>query len=160
MLLKKIVNFLKTSLNVLFLRLMKVFFHKSIATLMACVVLFTTMSFTVDMHFCGDTLVDISIAHKASSCEMDMVAAPADCDELADQEKSCCNDQQVVKQGQDDLKIAFDALSLDQQLFVTSFTYAYLSVLERSQSSEPSVIEYSSPFIKQDVQVLHQSFLI
>ena len=37
---------------------MKKFLHKSMAILMAVVVLFTTMSFTVDMHYCGDSLVD------------------------------------------------------------------------------------------------------
>lgn len=38
---------------------------------MAFVVMFTTMSFTVDMHFCGDSLVDFSLFAKAESCGME-----------------------------------------------------------------------------------------
>jgi len=34
---------------------------------MAFVVLFSTMSFTVNMHYCGDTLVETAIFHKAKA---------------------------------------------------------------------------------------------
>ena len=39
---------------------------------MALVVLFTTMSFTIDMHYCGNTLVEAAIFHKAKGCGMEM----------------------------------------------------------------------------------------
>ena len=39
---------------------------------MAIVVLFSTMSFTVDMHYCGDNLVETAIFHKAKGCGMEM----------------------------------------------------------------------------------------
>jgi len=35
---------------------------------MAFVVLFSTMSFTVNMHYCGDTLVETAIFKKAKGC--------------------------------------------------------------------------------------------
>ena len=44
---------------------MKQFSHKIMALVMAFVVLFSTMSFTVNMHYCGDTLVETAIFHKA-----------------------------------------------------------------------------------------------
>ena len=46
---------------------MKKISHKILATVMAFVVLFSTMSFTIDMHFCGDTLVAVSMFQKATA---------------------------------------------------------------------------------------------
>ena len=51
---------------------MKQFFYKIMSLAMAFVVLFSTMSFTVNMHYCGDTLVETAIFHKAKGCGMEM----------------------------------------------------------------------------------------
>ncbi|WP_455429473.1 HYC_CC_PP family protein, partial [Maribacter hydrothermalis] len=37
---------------------MKKFYHKILSVIMAFVVLLSTMSFTIDFHYCGDLLVD------------------------------------------------------------------------------------------------------
>lgn len=39
---------------------------------MAFVVLFSTMSFTISSHFCGDNLVGVSYFGKAKTCGMEM----------------------------------------------------------------------------------------
>ena len=39
---------------------------------MAFVVLFSTMSFTMNMHYCGGTLVESAIFQKAKGCGMEM----------------------------------------------------------------------------------------
>jgi hypothetical protein len=58
------------------------------------------------------------------------------------------------------MKVSFDQLSFDQQLFVTSFTHSYLNLFKGIDSNKISFKDYPPPFVKQDVQVLHQSFLI
>lgn len=50
---------------------MKQIFNKTVALFLAFVVLFSTMSFTIDMHFCGNTLVETAIFHKAKGCGME-----------------------------------------------------------------------------------------
>ena len=50
---------------------MKQLIHKSMTVFMAAVVLMTTMSFTIDMHYCGDSLVDFSFVQKAETCGME-----------------------------------------------------------------------------------------
>jgi hypothetical protein len=127
---------------------------------MALVVLMTTMSFTVDVHYCGDTLVDFSFIQQAETCGMDMSAMMATSENSSLSQKPCCTDKQVVKQGQDDLKITFDQLTLEQQLFIASFTYSYVDLFSGLQSQEIPYADQSPPFIKRDVQVLHQTFLI
>jgi hypothetical protein len=139
---------------------MKQFIHRSMAGFMALVVLMTTMSFTVNVHYCGDTLIDFSFIQQADTCGMEMTATIVDNENFSLSPKSCCTDHQVVKQGKDDLKITFDQLSLEQQFFIASFTYSYLNLFSGIHSQEIPYTDQPPPFIKRDVQVLHQTFLI
>lgn len=127
---------------------------------MAFLVLLTTMSFAVDMHFCGDTLVDFSFVQNVKTCGMEKAQSTVGCESPVLSKKSCCSDKQFVKEGKDDLKITFDSLSLDQQLFVATFTYTYINLFEGTQSLDVPFTDYPPPFIERDVQVLYQSFLI
>ena len=56
---------------------MKQVFHKTLAISMSFVVLFSTMSFTINMHYCGDTLVETALFQKAKGCGMEMDGLPA-----------------------------------------------------------------------------------
>ena len=73
---------------------MKQVSHKILATVMAFVVLFSTMSFTVDMHFCGDTLVATSMFQKATGCGMEMEKPAAE--GCAFVKSNCCKDKQMI----------------------------------------------------------------
>ena len=137
---------------------MKSFIHKFMSFFMAVVVLLTTMSFNVDMHYCGDLLVDFSIVEQVKSCGMENVKA--DCNNLDITQKSCCRDTQLIVEGAEELKVSFEQLSFDQQVFFTSFTYSYLNLFNGIDSNTISFEDYAPPFVKQDVQVLHQIFLI
>lgn len=139
---------------------MKKFLHNAMAVFMVAVVLMTTMSFTVDMHYCGETLVDFSFTQQAETCGMDKMQSTSSCEDTHLSESSCCSDKQVIKEGQDNLKISFDQLNLEQQIFVASFTYTYINLFEGTESKQIPFVDYAPPFVKRDVQVLHQTFLI
>ena len=139
---------------------MKHFIHKCMAVFMATVVLMTTMSFTLEMHYCGDSLVDFSFLHQVESCGMEKAQGITNCETSTVSEKSCCTDKQLIIEGQEDLKVSFDYLTLEQQVFVASFTFSYISLFEGIESNKVLFVDYSPPFVKQDVQVLHQTFLI
>ncbi|WP_339665367.1 HYC_CC_PP family protein [Maribacter arcticus] len=139
---------------------MKQFIHKSMAVFMAAVVLMTTMSFAVDMHYCGDTLVDFSFVHQAKSCGMEKTQVIASCETSTVSEKSCCTDKQLIKEGNEVLKASFDHFTLEQQVFIASFTFSFINLFEGTESNEVPFIDYAPPFLKQNVQVLHQTFLI
>ena len=96
---------------------------------MAFVVLCTTMSFTVNMHYCGDTLVDYALVQKAKSCGMELSTPSknAGCD-LQIVKKSCCQDKSVTAKGHDDLKPSFTSIDLGQQVFIASFFYSYAAL--------------------------------
>tara|TARA_R110002167_G_scaffold3508_1_gene17091 strand:+ start:374 stop:769 length:396 start_codon:yes stop_codon:yes gene_type:complete len=130
------------------------------AVFMATVVLMTTMSFTLEMHYCGDSLVDFSFLHQVESCGMEKAQVITNCETSTVSEKSCCTDKQLIIEGQEDLKVSFDYLTIEQQVFVASFTFSYISLFEGIESNKVLFVDYSPPFVKQDVQVLHQTFLI
>jgi len=142
---------------------MKEILHKITSMSMALIVLLSTMSFSVDMHYCGDHLVDFSMFDKVDTCLMksEKSETSGSCDmTVMESEMNCCSDIEVTIEGQDDLKISFDQLSFDQQQFVFSFTYSCISLFEGADENSSLFKNYVPPPLLHDVQVLHQTFLI
>ncbi len=128
---------------------------------MALIVLFSTMSFSVDMHYCGDHLVDFSMFDKVDTCMMktEMAKTSKAC-EAMEMEMNCCSDIEVIIDGQDDLKISLDQLTFEQQLFVVSFTYSYTHLFKGQDENVIPFRDYAPPPLIRDVQILDQTFLI
>ena len=135
-------------------------FHKMLAFAMAGIVLFTTMSFTVDLHYCGDSLVDFSVLHSAETCGMDKQQSENDCKNEVTA-KDCCSDIQIVIKGQDDIqKTSFHQLTLEQQIFVGSFTYAYINLFDGLDANIVPFRDYVPPLIIRDIQKIHETYII
>ena len=137
---------------------MKQVFHKIMSFLMAFVVLFSTMSFTIDMHYCGDKLVDTAIFHKVKTCGMKMQTPSTDGCSIT--KKNCCSDKQTVVNGQDELKINFDNLTFEQQQFVASFIYTYINLYEGFDKNVSSYEEYKPPLVVSQIYKLDETYLI
>ena len=138
---------------------MKQFFTKITAVLMTFVVLFSTMSFTISEHYCGDHLVDSALFSKAESCGMEMQNPPStkDCSIV---KSNCCSD--VIKQieGQSELKTQVINLDFEQQVFITSYIYSYINLFEGLDENIVPFKYYSPPLLVKDIQVLDEVFLI
>lgn len=132
---------------------MKQFFHRSASFAMAFLVLFSTVSFTVDKHFCGNILVDQAVFSEAETCGMHADVHP-------NAEDNCCDEEQVVVEGQKELKISFDDLDLNQQVFIVGFTYSYLELLLGEPQAETPFFHYQSPLLVYDIHLLDETFLI
>lgn len=127
--------------------------HKIFSISLSLLVLFSTVSFTVEKHYCGDTLVDVSIFTEAEKCGMEAQ------DML--QKKSCCKDEVDVVQGQDELKApSFEDLNIEQQQLLVAFTQSYSSLFEIFPKEVIPPTDYSPPNLVYDIQVLDQVFLI
>ena len=139
---------------------MKEVLHKIMAFFMALVVVFSTMSFTINMHYCGDTLVEAAIFHKAKGCGMEL-QQPITKSGCSVEKKGCCTDKHVTVKGQDELIVkTIDDLDVNQQLFVATFTYSYLNLFEGLPELVIPHKNYSPPILVTDIQVLDQVFLI
>ncbi|QDO94197.1 hypothetical protein FNB79_09470 [Formosa sediminum] len=138
---------------------MQTFFRNITALFMAFVVLLSTLSFSVDMHYCGDTLVDVAVNTDAATCGMEvMVETPL---KTSITTSGCCTDQKVVVSGQDELNLGVNALSLDHQIFVTTFVYVYQNLIfETLPKAHIPFQEYSPPTLVSDYQVCYETFLI
>ncbi|WP_052143722.1 HYC_CC_PP family protein [Wocania ichthyoenteri] len=133
--------------------MIKQFLHKSFSTLLAFLVLFSTVSFTIEKHFCGDVLVDVSMFTEAEKCEMEALEIQ--------QKKTCCKDELQVVQGQDELKFSsFDDLEFEQQQFLASFAYSYTNLFKTLEKEIIPHKDYSPPNLVTDIQVLNDTFLI
>jgi len=95
---------------------------------MAFVVVFTTMSFTVDMHFCGDTLVETAVFQKVKGCGMELQKPLKD--DCVVKSNNCCNDKQLTIDGQQELQISLSAFSFEQPLYVTSILNTEIEFFE------------------------------
>ncbi|WCO01289.1 HYC_CC_PP family protein [Psychroserpens ponticola] len=138
---------------------MKKIFYKISSFSMALLVLLSTVSFTIDSHYCGNTLVDSTIFGSAETCGMEVKEKPStkECDIT---KKDCCSDEQFIVDGQDNLKTSFDKLEKEQQLFVAAFIYTYINLFTESETENDTFRDYSPPPLVRDIQVLDQTFLI
>ncbi|WP_347922735.1 hypothetical protein [Pontimicrobium sp. SW4] len=137
---------------------MKSMLHKILSITMAFVVLFSTMSFTVNKHYCGNTLVDTSLFREAKSCGMEMQNnLSKDCSII---KKNCCSNEQIVIEGQDNLKLDFSKIDFQEKIFLTSFVYTYISLFEGITKESIHFKEYSPPLIVKDIHTLDEVYLI
>ena len=130
-------------------------FNKTIAVVLALLVQVSTFSFTVDKHFCGNMLVDKAVFSSAKTCGMNTISGMD-----ASEEVNCCTNEKTEVEGQDELKISFGSLDMEQQLFLTSFTFTYLNIFEGEPLLVVPFSHYSPPLLVTDIQVLDQVFLI
>ncbi|REE80748.1 hypothetical protein BX611_2401 [Lutibacter oceani] len=138
---------------------MRQFFTKITAVLMAFVVLFSTMSFTISEHFCGDYLVDSALFSKAESCGMEM-QKPSPTKDCSINKDNCCSDILKQFEGQSELKTDVFKLNFEQQVFITSFVCSYINLFEGLEENIIPFKDYSPPFIVKDIQTLDEIFLI
>lgn len=139
---------------------MKRFLTKILSITLAFAVLFATSSFTVDMHFCGNKLVNVAVLGKAKPCkdkEMDKESSSQKC--MLGQ-KDCCSNKSIVKKAEDNLKIDKFKFSSDNFVFIRTFFYAYINLFEVLEQTVVPFVDYHPPFIEKDILVLHETFLL
>lgn len=137
---------------------MRSFFTNTTSILLALLVFVSTLSFTVDQHFCGNKLVASAILKKAKTCGMEMEAsAPLEgCSILKD---NCCSNKQLLLKGQDELKNTL-LISLSEKSFATlDFTIFKLSVNVFTEEN-PSNRFYQTPLIVRSIYQLDEVYLI
>lgn len=123
--------------------------------LLAFLVLFSTFSFTVEKHYCGDFLVDVSFTGRADSCGMQMEKV------AQTKKKNCCKDEVHKIEGQDKLQFhKIEKISFEKQQFLTAFVISYADLFVNNESVNNLYKDFSPPDIRLDYQVLYQTFLI
>ena len=131
--------------------------HNVFSISLAILVLLSTISFSIEKHYCGDVLVDVSVFTEAEKCAMEAF----EMEQAKLTKKSCCKDEVEFMKGQDELKFtSFDDLDLSQQILLTSFAHSYLSLYEGLPKRNIPHRNYSPPNLVTDIQILDQVFII
>ena len=140
---------------------MKTFSTKILSFFLAVFILFTTSSFAVDMHFCCNELVDFSIISKAKACtdKNQLTDGPTKhCTTL--QEKDCCINQTIVKEGDDTFKKSNTILEKENLVFINTFFYTYINLFEGLDRNVIPFQSYRPPLLSVDIIILNETFLI
>lgn len=128
--------------------------HKTFAITLSLLVLLSTFSFTVEKHYCGDTLIDTAIFSEAKDCGMEMKLT-------SKQKKSCCKNEVDVIEGQDELStVSFEDFEFSTQLFISTYALSYVSLFESLPKQIIPHKDYLPPNIVYDIQLLDETFLI
>lgn len=125
---------------------------------MAFVVLFSTTSFALNMHYCGDTLVETALFNKAKGCGMEMQNPSSEGCSIT--KKNCCDDKQLVVEGQDELQLQVNKISFDQQVFLASFVYTYILLFDGIENNVSSFEAYKPPLVIRQIFKLDETYLI
>ena len=137
--------------------MIKLILNKVFSIALALLVLMSTMSFTIDKHFCGNTLIDISIFSKAKGCGMELTQSQ----NTSIKKNSCCKDEIEVITGQDQLKNnSFDDVKFQKLIVVSALIYPYLNLYETLPTQIVPHKDYSPPNLIIDIQVVDQVFII
>jgi hypothetical protein len=120
-------------------------------------VLFSTVSFTIEKHYCGDVLIDTAVFSEAQKCGMEAMEN----EHQASTKTPCCKDVIDLIEGQDELTLkTFEELKVLQKQFVASLVYTYVRLYERVEQHVIPHKDYSPPNLVLDIQVLDQVFII
>lgn len=137
--------------------MVKTFLHKICSSILALLVLVSTVSFTVEKHYCGDTLVDVALFSHVKKCGMETGENGI----YETMKKHCCKDEISLVKGQDKLKITtFEDLKLHHQLFITSLVYSFVNRLDNLPKNIVPHKDYSPPNLAADIQLLDEVFII
>lgn len=137
---------------------MKEVSHKIVSIAMALLLLLSTTSWKVEKHYCMGRLMDIALFSDVDSCGMYMGSMGIESDDAS--ENSCCDDEVIVLDGQDHLKLSLDTLDIEKQSLWVAFIYSYTTSFFVQNVHLVPHERYPPPQLVKDIQVLNQVFLI
>ncbi len=138
---------------------MKSVFIKISTFLMALLVLLSTFSLTIEKHFCGDSLVDVSYFGNTQGCAEEPGEDDCDTPEVIEK-KNCCKDEIEQIKGQEDLQAVTKKITIEKQQFIVAFIHTYNNLFIDLKKQIVLHKNYCPPNLVSDIQVLHEVFII
>ncbi len=133
--------------------------HKITTIVMALLLLLSTVSWKVEKHYCMGRLMNVALFRDVDTCGMDM-SLLMDSENLGEAQNSCCNDDVVFVEGQDDLKISFNDLDIEQQYYVVALAQSYCNLFLNLKELPVPSEQYPPPLLVKNIQLLDEVFLI
>ncbi len=137
----------------------KVTLH-TFSLLMSFLVLFSTMSFKVEKHYCGQSLVGHAVFSSVQKCETEMHSCGAEGEMQMMMDESCCSNQTECFDGQDELNIQPISFELIQQYIIVPMSFVLIGLLPELAAEVIEYPPYQPPQLVYDLQILCQVFTI
>ena len=132
--------------------------RKISTTLLSLLVLFSSMSFTIDEHYCGTNLMDVSYFGDADNCGSEEVTMNSSISSV--KQNNCCKNETTLLESSIFNKEKFINLQhIDAEVLFFKAN-SYLGTYKDIAIEIEYYTNFSPPDIAQDIQVLHQAFLI
>lgn len=134
---------------------------KQISTcLLALLVLFSTVSFTVQAHYCGTKLVSKTMFKKANNCGMEIEPSAQDTSSCKLIKKNCCRDEQSLVKGQEELQQSHLDFTLPQLVILNTVVYYYFNSFEGLQENVVPFSGYKQLKVVRPIHKLDEVYLI
>ena len=149
-------------------------YQRIIPLTLAFLMLMSSVSFAVDMHYCNGQLKSVSLFGKAKTCHEKAITnekptcphhqkmqeqSNSNGDEIV--KNDCCENKTTIIQADDDRAKSDLAISTIQQL--QSFAIAYVLTFHSKITTDKQSIQdisYYPPIISKDIYVLSEAFLL
>lgn len=134
-----------------------------ISVAMALFVFISTLSISIEKHYCGDHLVDVSIFSEVEKCGTEVAKKDLDTSDESSLliTQSCCKDVVNFVEGQDELSLdKTKGLNMNQKVFIMSFASIFSRLSYLDLQSNKTFEHYSPPNFVNDIQVMNEVFLI
>lgn len=137
------------------------FIKSIVSSILALLVLVSSSSFMVNMHFCGGNVQSVSLIEESSQCPMEVQLPPCH-KKMAVKKSGCCEDKHVAFEGKDFNTQVQDFSTLTWQSINWAVTLPMImEVIQVNESlTFSNHIPYKPPIVERDIPVLVQSFLI
>lgn len=131
--------------------------HKTISIALSFLVLFSTLSLTIEKHFCGDVLIDVAIFSESEKCGMDM-------SKITDAEtvkKDCCKDEIDVLEGPSEVIVnSYEDLDTTLKHVLFAYSFSYINLFEDLPNLTIPHYGYFPPMLIKDIQCIDETYLI
>ena len=143
---------------------MKNIIHKISSFSLALIVLFSSLSFTVNKHYCGGEVINTTLLVSADNCGMNMNVCENELQNnkqtTSVEKEPCCKDTTQVVDGNDTNQQAQQMnLDIAQVQFVQAFVYSFVLNFQLPTNFS-EIIDYSPPLVSNNIQTLFQVFRI
>lgn len=138
---------------------MKSILSKILTFFLALLVLFSSVSLTIEKHFCGGQIYSESLFGKAEKCGMEEQCCVAENNNLYISKKSCCNDEIQLINGSIFKKEPTIKLNNKQQDF-SVFVLADAVLFSQKENKSTHFKNYFPPPNTHNFNILYQVFRI
>jgi hypothetical protein len=138
----------------------KQLFNKIISIFLSFLLLATTTSFAVNLHYCCNELVDIGLFNKADSCKIILTKEESSSKHCTLEKETCCNEKTILHNGNDVVQEITLQVNINTLVYTQPLSPLYTILIRNSKKKNIPFKYYSPPSLVTDIYVIHDTFLI